>query len=297
MTRRIVVTGGTGFIGREAVAALGGEELHLISRTGGAPAGCTGHALDLLSDDSAPLLRDIAPTHLLHLAWHVPPGQFWSAPENLDWVAASLRLIRAFADAGGRRAVYAGTCAEYDWSHEELDEERTPLRPATLYGESKAVLYRLLVAAAPALGLSVACGRIFFPYGPEEPSGRLFSSLIDGFMAGEPVPCSDGTQVRDFIHAENVGRAFAALLTSEIEGAVNIGSGEGHSVREFAEAAAEAANATELPMFGARPRQAGEPQRLVARTERLSSIPGYVPAYGFRDGIADAVRRRMNLPK
>ncbi len=99
---RVAVTGGGGFIGREAVAALQarGAEVHLLGR---APAtlGVTPHVIDLLAEDPAPLLRAIAPTHLLHLAWYAEPGKFWQAPENLDWVAASLRLVQGFAAAGG----------------------------------------------------------------------------------------------------------------------------------------------------------------------------------------------------
>ena len=57
----------------------------------------------------------MAPTHLLHLAWYAEPGLFWRSPENLRWVEASLRLLRAFAEHGGQRAVMAGSCAEYAW--------------------------------------------------------------------------------------------------------------------------------------------------------------------------------------
>jgi nucleoside-diphosphate-sugar epimerase len=128
----IVLTGASGFIGSQVVPLLvgAGHTVHVLGRS--AAAGCTVHPIDLIADDPAPLLASIAPEALLHLAWYAKPGAFWHAPENLDWVAASLRLVRGFAAAGGRRVVAAGTCAEYDWSFETLDELTTPSRPHTL---------------------------------------------------------------------------------------------------------------------------------------------------------------------
>jgi nucleoside-diphosphate-sugar epimerase len=266
-----------------------------VSRTGKAAPGAHGHAFDLLRSDPIWLLREIAPTHLLHLAWHVPAGGFWKAPENLDWVAASLRLLRAFASAGGARAVIAGSCAEYDWSSELLHETDTALRPHSLYGEAKASLFRLSTAAAPQLALSLAWGRIFFPYGPREKGGRLFSGVIDGIASGEPVPCSEGSQIRDFMHVVDCGRAFAALLKSSVEGAVNIASGDGHAVREFIQEIAKQAGRPDLPQFGARRLQPGEPPVMLASVARLRHEVGFAPRYGFSSGIARAVAERLIL--
>ena len=116
--KRVLVTGAAGFVGRHAVAALTarGFEVHAIGRT--APAGVHAfHAADLLD----PALRRAAvraagASHLLHLAWITTPGRYWQAPDNLDWTAASLDLVRTFRESGGTRAVVAGTCAEYDWT-------------------------------------------------------------------------------------------------------------------------------------------------------------------------------------
>ena len=289
--KRIVVTGASGFIGSATIAPLlkRGFEVHALGR-GGAVPGATAHACDLLADDPVPMLRAIRPTYLLHLAWYAEPGKFWASPANLDWVAASLRLVRAFAEAGGARLVGAGTCAEYDWSGDGvLDERTTPLAPATLYGAAKAALFGLLAAAAPVLGLSFAWGRVFFPYGAREQPGRLLSSILDGIAAGAPVPMSEGTQRRDFLHVDDVGAAFAALADSAVEGAVNIGSGEVVSVRAFAQAAAEAAGGAHLLRPGTRPMQAGEPLLLVARTDRLRHEVAFSHRHDLASGLADAV--------
>ena len=78
---------------------------------------------------------------LLHLAWATEHGAFWTSPDNVRWLEASLALLRAFVAGGGARAVVAGTCAEYSWSTEaDVLAEEAPLEPATLYGASKAAL-------------------------------------------------------------------------------------------------------------------------------------------------------------
>lgn len=290
---RVVVTGASGFVGREAIAPLRalGAEVHVLGR-GDAPEGTTAHAIDLLADDPASVLAQIAPSHLLHFAWYAAPGKFWNAPENLDWVAASLRLVRAFAAAGGTRAVLAGSCAEYDWAHDRLDEATTPLAPATLYGEAKASLFRILAKAAPQLGLSFAWGRIFFPYGPFERSERLTGSALDAIVARRPAQFSEGTQMRDFQHVEDTAAAFVALLASDVAGAVNIASGETVAVRALVERAARIGDALELMQFGARPMQPGEPPLLAASVARLHDEVRFRPRWNLDTGLRDALARR-----
>jgi nucleoside-diphosphate-sugar epimerase len=292
---RIVVTGASGFVGRAALMPLvaTGHEVHVLSRSGGAVPGCQVHAIDLLASDPARLLADIAPSHALHLAWYAEPGKFWHAPENLDWVEASLRLVRGFAAAGGRRLTLAGSCAEYDWSAVRLDEAGTPLRPATLYGAAKAGLFNLLMAAAPGLGLSLAWGRIFFPYGPDERGGRLLADVVDAVRAGRRVATTDGGQRRDFMHVEDVAAALVALLLSPVMGAVNIASGSARPLREIIGRAASLAGDAGLIDWGARARQPGEPEVMEAATTRLFGELGFVPRWTLETGLADMVARRL----
>jgi nucleoside-diphosphate-sugar epimerase len=212
-------------------------------------------------------------------------------------VAASLRLVRAFGRAGGKRLVCAGSCAEYDWSGKILDEASTPLAPATLYGEAKASLYRLLSAAAPGLDLSFAWGRIFFLFGPREKPGRLVSDLFDDLAKGKTAALSVGTQVRDFMHVEDVAAAFAALLDSEMEGPVNIASGQAVTVRELAEQAGRVAGGADRLSFGARPLQSGEPPMLVAAVERLRAELGFQPRFSLEEGLLDTYERRTPSQK
>jgi nucleoside-diphosphate-sugar epimerase len=248
--------------------------------------------IDLLEGDPSRLLDEVRPTHLLHLAWTVEPGVFWSSPANLDWVAASLRLLRAFGAAGGQRAAMAGTCAEYDWRRRRLVEDKTPLVPATLYGEAKAALWRLARAAGPELGVSIGWGRVFFPFGPREPPGRLVGEAIDRLRAGEAFACSDGRQVRPYIFVNDAAEALVALLDSSVEGAVNIATAEVISVRHIVGAIAELLGAEGLVRWGARPVRAGEPRALAADVARLAGEVGFKPRFTFRQGIVETIAER-----
>jgi nucleoside-diphosphate-sugar epimerase len=297
--KRVLVTGGSGFIGRQALAPLvqAGHEVHAVARRATAqPSAVTWHAADLLGAGSAErIMADAAPTHLLHLAWYAEHGKFWTSPENVRWVEATLALLRAFAAAGGRRAVLAGTCAEYDWSvGDGTFGEDAPLRPATLYGAAKCGLHEVARAFAAQAGFDLAWGRVFFLYGADEAPGRLFASVARSLLRGEPARTTDGVQVRDFLHVEDVGAAFAALVASDVAGPVNIASGEGVAVREAIIEIARAVGRPELLELGALSQRPGEPARLVADARRLREQVGFVPRHGLRDGVAGMVRDLRN---
>lgn len=288
--KRVLVTGATGFIGRHVIAPLvqRGFEVHAIGQAD--LADCVMHRCDLLDHAAAAqLVRGVSPSHLLHLAWYVKPGRYWTAPENLDWVAASLNLYRSFTQAGGHRFVGAGTCAEYDWRFSKLKEGDTPYRPDTLYGMAKDSTRRLLDTSARLDGVSFGWGHVFFLYGPGEARARLVSDVVVGCLRGEPIPTTAGTQIRDFMHVQDIASAFAALLDSNVQGAVNIASGEPQPLRTLITAVAEAAGRPDLPQFGARPIAANDPPCLAADVTRLREEVGFRPIYGLKEGVAATV--------
>jgi nucleoside-diphosphate-sugar epimerase len=276
--KRVLVTGATGFIGKHTLPhlAAAGYEVHAVGS----------RDADLLNEQSRrELMSRVKPSHLLHLAWHVPPGKYWTSLENVRWLQASLDLLVAFAAEGGQRVVSAGTCAEYSWEGDGIcREDETPLEPVSLYGVSKDALRRMQESLARQLGLSQAWGRIFFPYGRFEPEGRLVPSVIRSILAGEPARCSHGRQVRDFMYVDDAARAFVVLLDSSYEGAVNVGTGVPVTIAEVAQTAAKAAGAPHLLQIGALPARAGEPDRLVADVSRLQEI-GFVSHWKLKSGI------------
>ena len=303
---RVLVTGASGFVGSRALGPLlqRGFEVHAVARR--VPArgeeDVAWHAADLLDAGAhAALLQRVRPSHLLHLAWYVEPQSFWNAPQNAAWVAATIELVERFAAAGGERVVLAGTCAEYDWSRPEPGplREDAPLAPATFYGVCKDAAARVAQGLGERLGVAVAHGRIFHLYGPGEDERRLVAGVARALVAGARVATSDGEQVRDFLHVDDVAAAFAALAASGVDGAVNVGSGEGVAVRRVVELVAEAAGRPDLLDVGALARREGEPPALVADVTRLGEEVGFAPRFGLEDGLAATVdwwRERTSSP-
>lgn len=301
---RVLVTGASGFVGRACLQPLldRGLEVHGIARpaSGDRNPGVSWHHLDLLDAEAVrTLCGEIRAELLLHLAWYAIPGKFWTALENFAWVRASLSLIESFREAGGARAVMAGTCAEYDWTTgSACDEFATPLRPATSYGVCKAALGSMTQAFARETGLAVAWGRIFFPFGPHESAERLAGYVMSSLLRGEPAICTAGTQVRDFLLVDDLGDAFGALLCSDVTGPVNMASGKGRSIASFLERIAERIGRPDLLRLGGRAATTAEPAVVTANVQRLTTEVGWRPGPGLDESIDRSIaywRDRLGL--
>jgi nucleoside-diphosphate-sugar epimerase len=290
---RVLLTGATGFVGRAALGALAaaGHEVHAVARRPGrARDGVRWHAADLLADAGAAVVGEVEPEILVHLAWYAEHGAFWTSPRNLDWVQASLRLLSAFAATGaGRRVVLAGSCAEYEWTTRSTYAEDAPCAPHTLYGAAKHGLRLIAEAFAREQGIAFAWGRLFFLFGPGEAPGRFVPAIARKLLAGERAPMTAGTQVRDFLHVADAGAAFAALAAADAEGAVNIASGAGVSLRELAELIAAHAGGGDRLDIGAIPTRPDDPPSLVADTTRLQGEVGWRPRLTLDEGVAQSV--------
>jgi nucleoside-diphosphate-sugar epimerase len=289
----VLVTGASGFIGRHALQQLHarGFEIHAVHAHGdmeGQP-GVVWHRADLLEPGvSARLMAEVRPERMLHLAWCAKPGVYWTSPENLEWLRATLDLLEAFHAHGGKHAVLVGSCAEYDWSHGYCREATTPLVPATLYGRCKNLTRELADLFSQVHGLPIAWARIFNAYGPYEAPGRLVPAVITALLKGQPARCSHGGQLRDFIHGADVASALATMLEQCAEGAFNIGSGAPASVRTVVEHLAARLNAMHLPQFGAIAVAADDPPLLLADNQRLLAL-GWRPQFDLQHGLDDAL--------
>ncbi len=284
---RVLVTGGSGFVGRALVARLdaAGADVHATSRGEQSGPG-TWHRADLTDPASAgEVMAAVQPTHLVHAAWFQASGAARAdGADNLEWTEISLRLLREFAAAGGARFVGLGSCFEYDWAEPVLSET-TPLRPRNLYGHCKAAVGQTSIAFGAATGISVAWARGFFMYGPGEGRKRLVADVAISLLAGERVATSDGLQERDFLYVDDVVDGIATLLASDHEGALNLASGEAVPVRRLVEIIAERTGGIERVDFGAIERPADDPPVIVADVTRMKSVLGWAPRTSLEEGL------------
>jgi nucleoside-diphosphate-sugar epimerase len=304
LDKRVLVSGASGFIGRWSVPALRrlGYEVHAVlsgTANRGVPEqlrGATIHVADLLDGARVDeLLSEVKATHLLHFAWIATPGVYRDSPDNFRWLSASEDLLRAFRLNGGRRVMMAGSCAEYDWSRVGVcDEKDSPLANESAaavspYAECKIALQRSVADFGREEYMSTAWGRIFFQFGPYEDPQRLVPSVIRNLLLNREAPSSHGNQIRSFLHAADVGEAFAAVLDSELEGPVNVGSDEKIAIKDLLTRIAGQIGRADLLRPGARPAAPRDPPLLVPEIRRLRDEAGWRPRFTLDQGLSDTI--------
>jgi nucleoside-diphosphate-sugar epimerase len=296
---RVLVTGAAGFIGSHLTRRIV-QEGHTVwaAILPGESTERLADVLDRLSVVAVDLreahaVRELVsaarPECAIHLAWYAVPGKYWTAPENLDCVAMSLYLAQALVAAGCSRLVAAGSCAEYDWSHGFLSEDVTPLMPRTLYGACKNATRQVLEAYCTQISLAFAWTRFFYLYGPGEAKERLVPSVILSLLRGETAKCTEGEQVRDFLHVEDAAAAVWAVAQSDLRGPVNVGSGQPVKVRTVVEALGHILQKGEMLSWGALPNDPAAPSLLVADVRKLTLHTGWRAGWNLEDGLRQSV--------
>ena len=273
---RVALTGASGFLGSHVHAALlnAGCEVRLVERD----------ALGRSLADLSSTLRAAGNVEVVvHLAAAgVSPKH--AAPDILRVVNVELpaRLVTAAAHAGIGRLVTAGTAAEYGMSadeHVHLPAD-APLRPTSAYARSKAIGFAGAVDAAHEHEVALDHLRVFNAFGPGQDPRALWPALQEAAARGIDLNLSSGAQVRDFISVGAVTDAFvAAVCHPDLRRGVrvrNVGTGEGTTVRRFAEQWWEHWGATAALRFGAIPDRKDEPCRLVADDGAIVGLSGPV---------------------
>ena len=293
MGQRVLVTGASGCIGRALVPMLQGVGWDVHTSSPSAAEGRPGlphHAADLLVPGEARrVVRAVKPDALMHLAWFMTPGRWAVATENVEWVRASLELVQEFAAAGGTRVVVSGSCLEYDWDFGYCSEARTPCQPHTLYGVAKNALRLVLEGLAPQAGFRLAWGRVFLVYGPHEHPDRLVPAVIRSLLRGEPARTSHGRQVRDYLYVDDIARAFAALLANDVDGPINIGSGQPLALRTIVERIGDLLGRSDLLQIGAIPAAPTDKPLVVGDVTRITSEMGWAPEVSLDEGLRRTV--------
>lgn len=238
---RILVTGATGFIGRACLKTLEkfDFEVHALHRnrpTLNMSHTCW-HSCDVLNLSAVSnLIKRLKPTYLLHLAWIVDHGVYWTSDKNLDHELATIHLYKEFSSHGGKNALFIGTSAEYDRSYSLCEEYKTPLNPNTLYGKcKKQTLETLTQLKKQNVNLAeFSWVRLFNIYGPHEQEERLMPYIFLSYLQGKKPILQNPHSIRDYIHVQNLAEILVTLLIKHSVSVINAGSGIQLSIEEIA---------------------------------------------------------------
>ncbi len=272
MNRKILLTGATGFVGRQVLNALLEKECtircvvraesdaKLPGSTKLEPCLAT---TDLFAEDQSWWRKSLEGIDVvIHMAWYAEPGKYQFSPKNMDCLIGTLRLAQVAALAGVKRFVGIGTCFEYQSSVEPLPAD-APLAPCSPYAACKAAAYFAMSQMLPLSGIDFVWCRLFYLYGEGEDARRLVPMLRQSLSEGRPVDLTAGTQVRDFLDVSEAGRQIANVALSDKAGAFNICSGKPVTVRELAESIADEYGRRDLLKFAARKENPVDPAHVV----------------------------------
>ncbi|MFE7749197.1 UDP-glucose 4-epimerase GalE [Streptomyces sp. NPDC057428] len=313
-----LITGGAGYIGAHVAKAMkaAGERVVVLDdiSTGNEarlPADVTlvrGSASDRGVLDQ--VLREHAVTGVVHLAAKKQVGESVEKPllyyrENVTGLSV---LLEAVVAAGVGRFLFSSSAAVYGVPDTDLITEDTPCAPINPYGETKLAGEWLVRATGRAHGISTACLRYFNVAGTGEPEladtgvfnvvPMFFDRLTRGEaprIFGDDYPTPDGTCVRDYIHVADLAEAHLAVaqrLDRNAAGGdggdltVNIGRGEGVSVRRLAELVVEVTGLPAEPVVEAR--RPGDAATAVASAARMTEELGWTARRGMREMVESA---------
>ena len=284
--RRVLVTGGSGFLGGWLCQLLiqAEAQVHSTGNRNRPHWGTVFHQV-MLPKDTEYLVQHTQPEVVFHLAGPVNPGD---TPElrsilRSGIVDATASVIDATKTAGAR-LIHAGTCAEYG-SCESPHNEDSPPQPQSPYGELKWMASQLVLAAG---------GTVLRPFraiGPGD-QNSVVASAATAALNGHEFPMTEGSQVREWNHVKAVAHGFVAAAAHPATGGqiINIGGGETRSVIEVIETVFRLAGAPEsLIQRGALAQRKGEVDLLAGNHERAQRLWGTIQQPNLDDTLMQAV--------
>lgn len=245
-------------------------------------------------------LRSFDIKAVIHFAASAYVGESMREPRKYlrGNVLQTMSLLDAMLETGVRSIIFSSTCAVYGLPRSLPIAEETPLRPINPYGDSKLFIERTLHWYGMAYNLSSIVLRYFNAAGADPdgeigerhtPETHLIPLAVEAALGRRPpleiygndYPTADGTAVRDYIHVMDLAQAHVAALAYLVEGgpsaAFNLGTGQGHSVREVLHAV-EQVSGHRVPVKTCE-RRAGDPPALVAAATQAAQTLGWSPQF------------------
>jgi UDP-glucose-4-epimerase GalE len=304
--RKILVTGGAGYIGSHTVELLL-EQGYDVAVADNLSKGYRhnvpkGRLFEInIADTKAltELMRQTRTQAVIHFAAFIAVGESMREPETYfaNNVCASLSLLTAMLQAGVKHVVFSSTAAVYGNPHASPILETFPIQPVNPYGESKVMVETMLRWFGEIHHLTSVCLRYFNASGCDpqgrlgeehEPETHLIPLLLRAVRTGKPVTVfgddydtPDGTCMRDYIHVLDLAQAHILALEYLMEGGApeqfNVGTGSGHTVMEMIRAVEQVTGQKVPYVIG--PRREGDPPALVANSDKLRAKLGWSPKY------------------
>lgn len=283
------VTGGSGFVGRHLIEALGDGPVVAPSR----------ELLDLLDAEAVvAAVADAAPATVFHLAAEASVGRSWEAPAeviNLN-IRTTLNVLEAVRREARDATVVVASSGEIYGPPERLPvDEDAPLRPQNPYAVSKAACDLLARQYADAHGLHVVCLRAFNQAGPGQSSDYVVGTIAEQIAAAERrgdseavVETGNPESRRDFTDVRDAARAYVAAAGAS-PGAYNVCSGRAVSVRELVELAAGAARVPVRHVVRSDRVRSHDVPEVRGSAARLAEETGWQPSIPLAQTVADAI--------
>ena len=310
---RVLVTGGAGYIGSQTAKALAlaGHETVVLDdlSTGHRAAVKWGPFVEGNLGDKELLekiFKDYQIEAVLHFAASLLVGESMVNPHKYFWnnVVNTLVLLDAMKARGVKHIVFSSSAATYGNPEKVPIPEDHPTRPVSPYGESKLCMERAIQWYCVAYGLRGVALRYFNAAGADlegelgeghDPETHLIPLVIQAALGQRPAveiygtdyPTPDGTAIRDFIHVADLADAHVKALDYLVAGGestqLNLGTGQGHSVREVVAGVGKLCNGR-VPAHDA-PRREGDPAVLVADPGKAQKLLGWRPRCSDLDTI------------
>jgi nucleoside-diphosphate-sugar epimerase len=296
--KRVLVTGGTGFVGANLVRCLleSGASVRLLVRPGYNPWRIQEIQRDIqvhevLLNDAKSVLRlveTVRPDWVFHLATH---GAYsWQR----DWremvqtnLLGTMTLLEACLKVGFEAFVNTGSSSEYGFQ-DHAPSETEVLEPNSHYAITKAAATWFCRQAAQNQEVHIPTLRLYSVFGPFEEPGRLLPALITCGLNKQLPPLVAPEVARDFVYAEDVAQAFllaAQTRTAELGPVFNVGSGVQTTMREAVSIARSVMSIEAEPIWGSRPNRKWDSTVWISDNRKIRSELGWNPSYDFRRGF------------
>jgi UDP-glucose 4-epimerase len=302
----VLVTGGAGYIGSVTVELLRakGEKVVVLDNLSRGHRSAVDDAVPFYEGDigDSALVGKIAREHnieaCIHFAAFAYVGESVGEPARYfeNNVAQGIKMLDALMSENVRRVVFSSTCATYGEPQFVPIDETHPQSPTNPYGWTKFFMERILQSYDQAYNLRFVALRYFNAAGAgetrgeqHEPETHLIPNVLSAAQGklpfvsvfGDDYPTPDGTCIRDYIHVSDLAdahiRALEYLRGGGNSDFINLGNGQGYSVKEVIETARRITGKSIETRV--EPRRDGDPSRLIADTKKASETLGWQPAH------------------